>query len=100
MSMLVAAIVPMQACRAASPPTAETPMPSDPSAKGSCRLDAVQGYVGQEPSDQTVAEIFTKSQAKRLRLIHAGEMVTMDFSPDRLNIELDKSGKIARITCG
>ena len=35
-----------------------------------------------------------------MRLINPGEMVTADFSPTRLNVEVDGSGTITRVTCG
>lgn len=35
-----------------------------------------------------------------LRVIRPGMAVTMDFSPARLNIELDGAGRVARVFCG
>lgn len=35
-----------------------------------------------------------------LRIIPPGTAVTMDYRPDRLNVETDDSGIITRITCG
>ena len=34
------------------------------------------------------------------RLINPGEMVTMEYNPDRLNIEIDKAGRVVAVTCG
>ncbi len=34
------------------------------------------------------------------RIIAQGAAVTMDHVPDRLNVHLDKTGRIARLSCG
>ena len=40
------------------------------------------------------------SGALRARVIKPGEAVTMDADPQRLNIEVDDTGKIRRLRCG
>ncbi len=37
---------------------------------------------------------------KRLRVIHPGQVVTMDYSEERLNIEVDAQNRITRIHVG
>ena len=37
---------------------------------------------------------------KTIRVIKRGDAVTMDYRPDRLNLELDDSGGIGRVRCG
>ncbi|MEZ5753825.1 MAG: I78 family peptidase inhibitor [Paracoccaceae bacterium] len=37
---------------------------------------------------------------KPVRVIRPGMAVTMDYNPDRLNFEVDRAGRIARVTCG
>ncbi|MCB1538860.1 MAG: hypothetical protein H6865_08040 [Rhodospirillales bacterium] len=34
------------------------------------------------------------------RVIPPGAAVTMDYSPDRVNFQLDENGRIVRIWCG
>lgn len=34
------------------------------------------------------------------RIINEGDLVTMDFVPERLNIEVDAQGTIQRLSCG
>ncbi len=38
--------------------------------------------------------------SRETRLINPGEMVTMEFNPERLNIEIDKAGRVVAVTCG
>lgn len=63
---------------------------------------------GETPSSAEAAETAkpapTLSSAdmlgKRLRVITPGQMVTMDYSEDRINIEVDTASKITRVYVG
>lgn len=35
-----------------------------------------------------------------MRVIRPGDMVTMDYRADRMNVELDADGRIVKIFCG
>jgi hypothetical protein len=37
---------------------------------------------------------------KPMRVIYPDTAVTMDYSADRLNFEVDRSGRIIRVSCG
>jgi hypothetical protein len=37
---------------------------------------------------------------KPVRVIYPDTAVTMDFNPERLNFNIDPSGRIMRVTCG
>src|SRR3546814_16337764 len=65
-----------------------------------CDADAAQSYIGQDASEATVAEAKAAAGATgALRVIKPGQPVTMDFSADRLNVEVDDDNAIVRITC-
>ena len=87
----VLAALAMAACTPAVPP--EDPMP-DMSAIETCGADRMQAMVGR-PWNETLV-----IPGKVIRLITPGMAVTMDYSPDRLNVELDETGTIRAITCG
>ena len=36
---------------------------------------------------------------KTARVLHPNDVITMDFSPDRLTIDIDTSGLISSVTC-
>lgn len=36
---------------------------------------------------------------KSVRILHPDDVITMDFSPDRLTIDIDTSGLISSVTC-
>ena len=66
-----------------------------PEAAGHCGEDGLQGLVGQPRAafDHSVA-------AGPVRVLPPGAMVTMDYRPERLNVELNEDDRITRIWCG
>ena len=70
----------------------ETPTP-DPTA--ACGATDLQYLVGQSADRLEIMKF-----RRGTRIIRPGMAVTMDYSPDRLNIEIDAHEIIIRITCG
>ena len=62
---------------------------------GACGAPDLQYLVGQPE-----AVLQKMKFAGPVRIIRPGMAVTMDYSESRLNIEIDKSGRINRVTCG
>ena len=77
---------------------ADEPNPGELS--GSCRAEGLESFVGQPATTENGSEILIKSGAKKLRWIPHGAAVTMDYSPDRVNVKLDPQNRIEGITCG
>ncbi|MFN4129651.1 MAG: I78 family peptidase inhibitor [Paracoccaceae bacterium] len=59
-----------------------------------CGADALQGLVGQPAS-----VLQTMKFANETRIIRPDMAVTMDYRPDRLNIEIDRAERISRVHC-
>ena len=72
------------------------PLPVPPTAHGGqCGATGIQRLVGQP------ATVLEKMKfAPPTRIIRPGQGVTMDYSETRLNIEIDRSERIARVFCG
>jgi hypothetical protein len=85
----------LSGCVMAGPslPPADPMPPAD--MPDTCGAWAVQGLAGQ---DQSALDGMRFSQP--VRIIAPGTAVTMDFSPARLNIETDATGRILRAYCG
>jgi hypothetical protein len=74
------------------------PTSSTPGNDGSvlpCGADDMGYLIGQH-----VSGVDLNSLAEKVRVISPGDMVTMDYRPDRLNIDLDASGTIVALRCG
>lgn len=61
----------------------------------SCGADALQALVGQPTS-----VLQTMKFGSQTRILRPGTAVTMDYRPDRLNIEIDAAERIVRVQCG
>jgi hypothetical protein len=71
-----------------------------PVADINCDIDALAGLVGQPASTELAADAIAKAGARTVRWIGPGMAVTMDYRPDRLNIELDGSNRVTKFSCG
>ena len=67
---------------------------------GECDAEATQTLRGQQATQALGAEAMRLSGARSLRWIPPNSAVTMDFRPDRLNIEYDEAMGVTAIRCG
>ena len=82
------------ACAKPAAPIAEATAPGV-----QCDANAVQSLVGRMAADVT-AEAQKRSGARSVRSYRSGDALTMDFRPDRLNVERDAAGKVVKFSCG
>ena len=86
-------------CLAACVEAESQPYPGDISPpmppEDSCGAPDLQFLRGQP---ETVLQ--TMKFGVPVRIIRPGMAVTMDYNPTRLNIEIDETGEIFRISCG
>jgi len=78
---------------------ATTPTEEEP-ARAGCHAEAAAALAGRTATAELGAEALRLSGARRLRWVRPGDMVTMDFSPQRLNVHLDAQGRVERFACG
>lgn len=65
-----------------------------------CNAEAVQNVIGQAYTDALGEAARQQSGSRSLRVMHPGQAMTMDYRVDRLNLELDASGKVVSARCG
>ena len=94
------ALLMMIAGCAAVPPDVETEVPENGAGGETCDAAPAQHLIGRAASEELGAEAMGLTRAASLRWIPEGGMVTMDYRPDRLNIELDGQNKVKAIRCG
>ncbi|HEQ0105068.1 TPA: hypothetical protein VDW71_005054 [Pseudomonas aeruginosa] len=71
-----------------------------PAADGRCDANAVQAYVGKQASAAIVEEGRRAAGAEVARALRPHDAVTMDYNPRRLNIDVDDTLVIKRLSCG
>lgn len=88
-------------CAPAAPPADgnQTPQEQVPEG-GSCDAAKAQSFVGEPESAEIAEQARQKSGARAVRWLRPGQIVTMEYRDDRLNLELDAEGKIIAIRCG
>ncbi len=86
-------------CAPVPPPDLNAEVP-EKGAAGRCDAGRVQKLVGQAATQALGAEAMRLTGAGGLRWIPEGSAVTMDYRPDRLNINLDRRNRVTRIHCG
>ena len=93
----LAALLFLSGCTAVS--ADEPPVPAQGSG-GTCNAAPAQGLIGRQSTPELGAEAQRLTGAARMRWIRPGQMVTMDYREDRLNIDLDEQGRITGLRCG
>ncbi len=83
-------------CQAANPPAA----PAPPAVARDCNAQPAQFAVGQAYGEALADEVRRRSGASVVRVIRPGMAVTMEYSPQRLNLDLDASDRVTRVRCG
>lgn len=76
---------------------AATPAPGE---GGTCRPDSLAAFAGRSATPETLAELQRESGAKTIRVVQPGMMVTMEFSAERVTVQLAPGNKIERASCG
>lgn len=67
---------------------------------GDCNVENLQGVLGQDASAELIEQVQRQANAKLVRVLAPGDAATMDYNPQRLNIDIDESEVIIRLTCG
>ena len=89
------ALLPLSACAIAqSDATAADPLP------GNCRNETLSQFIGQPASTELGSGMLRASGARIIRWVPKGGMVTMDFSPSRLTVQLDADSRVETANCG
>ena len=81
------------------PPPHGDPVPPPPE-HAECNAAAVQGLVGRQEGPELAAEAQRLSGARAVRVLRPGQMITMEYRADRLNIRIDTRQKVLAMTCG
>ncbi|HTH08584.1 I78 family peptidase inhibitor [Acidovorax sp.] len=88
---------------AASPgpaPSTTAPSPAAPAPIAECNAQPAQFAVGQNSTAAVMESARVRSGAHMARILRPGQMITKEFNAQRLNLEVDGSGRIVAVRCG
>lgn len=99
MKLLIAGAMLMAGCATTVPEEpGDVPVRGETGRK--CSAGPAQGLVGKPATKALGTEALRLSGAGSMRWIGEGDMVTMDYREDRLNIHLDAKNVVVKIVCG
>lgn len=84
---------------AASEPATPTPPATPPEQRG-CDAEAARSVVGRDATAEVVEQARNAAGAEIARTLKPGQMVTMEFHPSRLNVDVDAGNTITNVRCG
>ena len=83
----------------APPPVGTGTVPTGPTT-GACNAQDAQFAVGKTAGASVVEEARQRSGSLMARVLRPGQMVTMEFNAQRLNLDVDSASVIRRARCG
>lgn len=93
---LVVLILSVGACATMGPP----PEMGTAGATDMCNAEAVRWAIGREPTQDVVERARVESGSNAVRVIRPGDVVTMDYRGDRLNLDVNDRNAIVGARCG
>lgn len=65
-----------------------------------CNAESVQNFVGRTNTAQNLEQARQRSGALLARVLHPGQPTTREYNAQRLNFEVDATGRILAVRCG
>ncbi|MBF6023183.1 I78 family peptidase inhibitor [Lysobacter niastensis] len=67
---------------------------------GGCNAEGARWAIGQGVNDDVVNRILQDTGSRDARVLRPGQPATMDFRPDRVNVDVNDRGAITGLRCG
>jgi hypothetical protein len=86
----------------ALPLAACAPMPpaAPPPAAWQCVAEPASWAIGKAVTDTVVEQVRVDTHSRTARVLHPGQVITMEFSAERVNVKVNERNAIIGITCG
>lgn len=101
MALIVSCVWPLAACTVQpTPDAAAAPTPVTGGKAQACNADAANSVIGQAATAEVVEQARKSAGAALARVLKPGEVVTMEYREDRLNLDVDADNVITAVRCG
>ena len=91
---------PVESTPPAATPPADAPPAAQPPTAQACDADAANGAIGKTATTQVIEEARLAAGAAVARTLAPGQVVTMEFRGDRLNLMVDEANVVTGVRCG
>jgi hypothetical protein len=95
----IAAAMTLSLSACAAVPPAHTGGPLPPSVM-QCDASGAGWAIGQPPTADIVERVRVDTHSRIARVIRPGQVVTMEFSGERVNVNVNEREAIVGVTCG
>lgn len=89
----------MSACGSTAP-AGSGPASSSAPVATRCNAAPAQFAVGRNVDAALESDARTRAGARTSRVLKPGQVVTMEFNAERLNLSVDDAGRVTRVNCG
>ena len=96
---LTTTAVVLTGCAVTSPAGSEAPG-TEPRTLQRCNQTGAQWAVGKTNTEHNVNEARKRAGAYMVRVLRHGQPTTREFNAERLNLEVDATGRITAARCG
>lgn len=103
LSVSAIALVTLAGCGSMNAPwssSSSSPSASSPPATQICNAQPAQSFIGRTNTAQNLEQARKRSGAAMARVLHPGQITTREFNAERLNLEVDATGRIIAVRCG
>lgn len=90
-------LLPMAACTIA---TSDQTASAGSEPAGTCRSEPLAQFIGQPASEDLGARMLSASGARTIRWVPKGGVITMEFNPSRVTVQLDGANRVETANCG
>lgn len=99
--LFAAALLGLCACASPPPPAPPTTdAPEPPPMQAACNADAARAAIGKQATAEVVEQARKEAGAGMARVLRPGQMVTMEYRGDRLNVDVDAKDVVTGVRCG
>ena len=67
---------------------------------GPCDAQAARFAVGYTSTDALADEVRRRSGANTVRVLRPGDVTTMEFNPERVNVVVGEDSRVSAVRCG
>jgi hypothetical protein len=67
---------------------------------GPCDAQAARFAVGYTSTDALADEVRRRSGAETVRVLRPGDVTTMEFNPERVNVVVGEDSRVSAVRCG